>query len=51
MYESINEALKGGFYGNPQIAANLAGYEEAVLSDHISSFVAAKELLYLYKNL
>jgi LAO/AO transport system kinase len=51
MYESINEALKGGFYGNPAIAERLADYEEAVLSDRISSFIAAKELLDLYKKL
>jgi LAO/AO transport system kinase len=51
MYESINEALKGGFYGNPAIAERLADYEKAVLSDRISSFIAAKELLDLYKNL
>ena len=50
MYESINESLKAGFYGNPTIAERLAEYEQAVLSDKISSFIAAKELLDLYKN-
>jgi len=48
MYESINESLKAGFYNNPTIAARLADYEDAVLSDRISSFIAAKELLELY---
>ena len=48
MYESINESLKAGFYGNPAIAERLATYEEAILGDKISSFIAAKELLDLY---
>ena len=50
MYESINESLKANFYANPAIAERLAGYEEAILSDRISSFIAAKELLDLYKS-
>ena len=49
MYESINESLKANFYGNPQIAERLAQYEEAILSDKMSSFIAAKELLDLYE--
>ena len=48
MYESINESLKAGFYNNPAIASRLGDYEDAVLSDRISSFIAAKELLDLY---
>jgi LAO/AO transport system kinase len=50
MYESINESLKSGFYGNPAIAEKLATYEEAILGDKISSFIAAKELLDLYNK-
>ena len=50
MYESINESLKAGFYGNPTIAERLTAYEEAVLSNRLSSFIAAKELLDLYKR-
>ena len=50
MYESINESLKAGFYGNPQISERLAQYEEAILSDKMSSFIAAKELLDLYEK-
>ncbi|MBR3854431.1 MAG: methylmalonyl Co-A mutase-associated GTPase MeaB [Tidjanibacter sp.] len=48
MYESINEALKSNFYGNEEIAALLPAYESDVLSDKVSSFVAAKRLLDTY---
>jgi LAO/AO transport system kinase len=45
MYESINEHLKAAFYNNEETEALLAQYERKVLSNEISSFIAAKELL------
>jgi LAO/AO transport system kinase len=48
MYESINEALKQSFYLNPEIEALIPRYEAEVLSDKISSFIAAHELLDKY---
>ncbi|MDR2025964.1 MAG: methylmalonyl Co-A mutase-associated GTPase MeaB [Prevotellaceae bacterium] len=48
MYETINEALQNSFYSNPQIRSLLKDYEDRVVSDRISSFVAAKELLNRY---
>ncbi len=50
MYESINEALKNGFYNNPEIADRLAEYEKAVLGGEVSSFGAARQLLDLYHS-
>ena len=48
MYETINEALKEGFYHHKSIAQQLPVYEEQVLNGKMSSFVAAKELLEKY---
>ncbi|MCH5330557.1 MAG: methylmalonyl Co-A mutase-associated GTPase MeaB [Alistipes sp.] len=48
MYETINEALKGDFYRNPQIEARIESVEQKVLNAEMSSFIAAKELLDLY---
>lgn len=48
MYESINEALRSSFYHDPAIESRLGDYEQRVLDDKLSSFVAAKELLDLY---
>lgn len=48
MYESINEHLKNSFYQNVEIKALLKSYEQKVLSDELSSFIAAKELLDKY---
>jgi len=48
MYESINEALRNSFYRNPRIEAQIGDFEQRVLNDKISSFIAAKELLQLY---
>lgn len=50
MYESINEQLKNNFYQNPTIKKLLVKYETKVLSNEISSFVAAKDLLDYYFN-
>ncbi len=48
MYESINETLKQSFYLNPEIEQLIPEYESRVLSDKISSFIAAHELLDKY---
>lgn len=48
MYESINEYLKNNFYQNTEIQKLLIKNEARVLSNEISSFVAAKELLDKY---
>lgn len=51
MYESINETLRNNFYENPTIAEELHKYEQAVLNGKIESFMAAGELLKMYKEL
>ncbi len=51
MYESINETLKNNFYENPVISEKLAEYEQAVLDGNMESFMAAGELLNIYKEL
>jgi len=48
MYETINEALRNNFYYNPQIRSSLPAYEKLVLTDGMSSFIAAHELLDSY---
>lgn len=48
MYETIDAALRGSFYHDPAVEGLVAEYEQRVLDDKISSFVAAKELLDLY---
>ncbi|PTN08728.1 methylmalonyl Co-A mutase-associated GTPase MeaB [Mangrovibacterium marinum] len=48
MYETINDQLKSNFYQNPQIKKLLATFEEQVLNEELSSFVAAKDLLETY---
>lgn len=50
VYESINDSLKSSFYQNPTIKPMLKIFEQKVLNQQISSFVAAKELLDLYFN-
>ena len=50
MYESIEEVLRSSFYRHPQVEAQIGDYEQRVLDDKISSFIAAKELLKLYFN-
>ncbi|MBO5763799.1 MAG: methylmalonyl Co-A mutase-associated GTPase MeaB [Bacteroidales bacterium] len=51
MYESINESLKNNFYENPVIEEELKKYEESVLNGKLDSFMAAQELLQMYKEL
>ncbi len=50
MYETINEALNDHFYHHLQIEQLLPAYEEMVLNNQLSSFVAAKKLLSKYFN-
>jgi LAO/AO transport system kinase len=45
MYETINEQLKANFYQNPEIQSSLIDSEKKVLSNELSSFIAAKKLL------
>jgi LAO/AO transport system kinase len=45
MYESINEQLKNNFYQSTEIQKLLLEAEKQVLSNEVSSFVAAKKLL------
>lgn len=51
MYESVNETLRNNFYENPVITEELAKYEQAVLTGKMESFMAAGELLEIYKEL
>ncbi len=51
MYESINEALKNNFYENIVITEELSKYEQAVLNGKLESFIAAEELLEMYREL
>ena len=48
MYETINEQLKNNFYQNSEIQNMLIDSEKRVLSNELSSFVAAKNLLDKY---
>ncbi|OIP84421.1 MAG: ATPase/protein kinase [Porphyromonadaceae bacterium CG2_30_38_12] len=51
MYESINEQLKADFYNHNTIKALLAEAETNVISNKVSSFIAAKELLNTFRGL
>ncbi len=48
MRETIEEALRSDFYHDPEIEALLPHYRDDVLSDKVSPFVAAHELLTRY---
>jgi len=48
MYETINEQLKANFYQNEEIQQALSDSERRVLSNEVSSFIAAKNLLDKY---
>ncbi|HEY5590723.1 MAG TPA: methylmalonyl Co-A mutase-associated GTPase MeaB [Paludibacter sp.] len=48
MYETINEQLKANFYQNAEIQDLLIDSENKVLSNELSSFIAAKKLLDRY---
>ena len=51
MFESINEQLKDNFYQNKTIEDLLQHYEQRVLQNEVSSFIAAHELLETYFNI
>jgi len=51
MYETINDHLKSNFYQNENIRKLLLAAEKDVLSNKISSFIAAKNLLEEYFGL
>jgi LAO/AO transport system kinase len=51
MHETIRETLKRNFYDNPEIKATIKEYETNVLTDKMSSFVAAGSLLEIYSRL
>ncbi len=48
MYETINETLKKSFFNHHLIKKELKNFENEVLNEKISSFVAAKDLLTMY---
>ena len=48
MYETINEKLKNNFFHNEEIQKLLIENERKVLTNEISSFIAAKDLLEKY---
>lgn len=48
MYETINEALRDGFYHNPNIESMLHSIEVEVQNDTTSPFAAAHRLLEVY---
>lgn len=48
MYETIEEQLKRNFYESPEVKEKLKVMENYVLSDQMSSFMAAAELLNTY---
>ena len=50
MFESIHENLKSNFYKNPVVIDSIKKFQEEVMNDKKSSFVAARELLDLYFN-
>jgi LAO/AO transport system kinase len=50
MYETIDETLRGSFYGDPEIAHAIRGYEADIMEDRISPFTAARRLLEFYSN-
>ncbi|MDR0511000.1 MAG: methylmalonyl Co-A mutase-associated GTPase MeaB [Rikenellaceae bacterium] len=48
MIETIEEALRNSFYGREDVARRIKEYEQQVLDDRISPFVAARQLLEMY---
>ena len=51
MYEHINETLRNDFYDNPKIEKALQKTEQQVLAGQIDSFMAAEQLLDIYKEI
>ncbi|MBT3301625.1 MAG: methylmalonyl Co-A mutase-associated GTPase MeaB [Bacteroidetes bacterium] len=50
LYETINAELKNQFYQDNKIKSSILNYEEQVLKNEISPFVAAKQLMEKYRN-
>jgi LAO/AO transport system kinase len=50
MYETINETLRSDFYNSKQIQGVLKDIENKVLTDQLSSFAAAHELMEIYNQ-
>lgn len=48
MFESIDNQLRSNFYNNPEIKDLLESLENEVLSNRLSSFIAAKNALDFY---
>jgi LAO/AO transport system kinase len=48
MYQTIHDELREHFYKHTKVSGKLAYFEDQVLKDQLSSFVAAKELLSIY---
>jgi LAO/AO transport system kinase len=48
MFETINENLKNHFYHDTQLKSKITEYQEKVIKDEKSSFIAARELLDIY---
>jgi LAO/AO transport system kinase len=48
MYATIDETLKNSFYNQAEIKKVLKKFEDSVLNEKMSSFVAAKDLLSIY---
>lgn len=51
MFETINDQLRSRFYHNPVMQERIAQLEQKVLSNELSSFIAAKNLLDQYYKL
>ena len=50
MYETIHSSLLNGFYQDEEMEKLIPLYEQKVLNNEISSFIAAKELLDAYNK-
>jgi len=50
MYESINSRLHDAFYRHPEVKARLPVMEQKVLDKEISSFVAANQMIELFRD-
>ena len=50
MYEHIDETLRNDFYDNPEVEKAIEKTEQQVLAGQIDSFMAAEQLLDIYKD-
>lgn len=51
MHETIQEQMKRAFYFHPEMKGKIKAFEQQVLNNEISSFVAAGRLLEIYSGL